>query len=195
MRNFSLLAMAFALILVAACAKAPEIEMQSSQAAMQAAVGAEAAEYALGTYQMAVDTLKAAEAALKEQDAKFGLFRNYGKVKQLFASAQALAEKANAEAVAEKERMKGELTGMLVGTQALLDSANVMLTKAPRGKGSKADIELIKTDLASAATAMDQAKADFEGGRYKAALAGLTGIQDKARSILAEIEAAFALKK
>jgi hypothetical protein len=194
MKSVSLLVAALSLVLVTGCSKAPVIEIQNSEAALQAALGAEAPEYAPKAYQMAVDSLNAAQDAKKEQDSKFGLFRSYGKATQMYVTAQAMAEKAKAQAIAEKERMKAELTAMLGETQALLDSANVVLEKAPRGKGTKADLEMIKTDLASAIPAFEQAKADFDGGKYMAAKAGMDAVQNKVRGIITELQAAFAKK-
>lgn len=194
MKSVSLVMAALALVLIAGCSKAPVIEMQNGEAALKAALGAEAAEYAPAAYKMAVDSLNAAQDAKKEQDGKFGPFRSYGKATQMFVSAQTLAERAKAEAIAEKERVKADLTSMLTETQALLDSANVVLAKAPRGKGAKADLEMIKADLASAVPALEQARADFDGGKYRAAKAGLEAVQGKVRGIITELAAAFAKK-
>jgi uncharacterized protein YccT (UPF0319 family) len=79
---------------------------------------------------------------------------------------------------------------MLTQAKALLDSADAVVKKAPRGKGSKADIELIKTDLAAAVMQYDEAMADFNNGKYKAAKAKLEAMMAKANSVIAEIEKA-----
>ncbi len=190
MKVFSVLAAVAIVVMGVGCSKAPELEMQNAEAALKAALSAEAPEYAAQAYQMAADTLSAAKAAKAEQDAKFGLLRSYGKSAQLFASAQRLAERAAAEAKAEKERVRGELSAMLAQTQALLDSANVVLANAPRGKGSTVDLDLIRLDLTAAGEALDQAKADFEAGRFRAARAGFEAVQGKAVGVIEEIQKA-----
>lgn len=193
-KRVSIVMAALALLFVAGCSKAPEVEMKNADAAMQAAVTAEAEQYAPEAYRIAMDTLNAAKAAKTEQDSKFALFRSYGKSKQSFISAVALAEKASADAATEKERVRLEVMDLITKTQAVIDSATVALEKAPRGKGSKADLEMIGNDLASTTSAFAAAKADFDGGKFLAAKAKLEAVQSKARSIIAEIEAAKAKK-
>lgn len=194
-KRVSLSLAALALLLVAGCSKAPVAEMQNSQAAFDAAVAAEVEQYAPEAYRMAKDTLDAAQAAKQEQDSKFALLRSYGKSKEMFVAAQALADKAKTEAIAEKERVKAEVTEMITTAQAEIDKATAALASAPRGKGDKADIELIKGDLASVTTAFAEAKADFDGGKYLTAKAKVEAVITKAQSISAEIEAAKAKKK
>ncbi len=193
-KRISIILAALALFLVAGCSKAPEAEMQNADTAMQAAVTAEAEQYAPQSYQIAMDTLNAAKAAKTEQDSKFALFRSYGKSKQMFIAAQALSEKATTDAQAEKERVRQEVMGMMTQVQAVIDSATVALAKAPRGKGSKADIELIKADLDAVNNGFAAAKADFDGGKFLAAKAKFEAVANKARGIIGQIEAAKAKK-
>jgi len=193
-KRVSIILAALALFLVAGCSKAPEAEMQNADTAVQAAVTAEAEQYAPQSYQIAMDTLNAAKAAKIEQDSKFALFRSYGKSKQMFIAAQALSEKATTDAQAEKERVRQEVMGMMTQVQAVIDSATVALAKAPRGKGSKADIELIKADLDAVNSGFAAAKADFDGGKFLAAKAKFEAVANKAQGIIAQIEAAKAKK-
>ena len=193
-KRVSIILAALALFLVAGCSKAPEAEMQNADTAVQAAVTAEAEQYAPQSYQIAMDTLNAAKAAKTEQDSKFALFRSYGKSKQMFIAAQALSEKATTDAQAEKERVRQEVMGMMTQVQAVIDNATVALAKAPRGKGSKADIELIKADLDAVNSGFAAAKADFDGGKFLAAKAKFEAVANKAQGIIAQIEAAKAKK-
>lgn len=193
-KRVSLVFAALAVLLVVGCSKAPEMEMNNATTAMQAAQTSEAEQYAPDAYKMAQDTLAAANAAKTEQDSKFALFRSYGKSKEMFAAAQTLADKAKADADTEKERVRQEVTGMITETQAAIDAATAALAKAPRGKGSKADIEMIKNDLASVTTAFDQAKADFDSGKYLVAKTKLEAVKAKAESITNEIQTAAARK-
>jgi hypothetical protein len=164
--------------------------MAAANQAMDAAKMAEAQDYAMDAYRVAQDTLNAAMALKTEADGKFALFRNYGKSKEMFIRAQSLANDAASKAAQEKERVRVEVTEMMTQAKALLDSANVALTKAPRGKGSKADIELIKTDLAAAQTAFDDANMDFNNSKYKAAKAKLDAMMQKTNMVIMEIDKA-----
>ena len=185
----------FALMVVVGCSKPPEQEISAANQALDAAKMAEAQDYALDAYRVAQDTLNAAMALKREADGKFVLFRSYGKSKDMFVRAQGLANEAATKAAAEKERVRIEVTDMMAQVKAALDSADVALKKAPRGKGSKADIELIKTDLAAAVMQYDEATADFNNGKYKAAKAKLEAMMQKANMVIAEIDKARGIKK
>jgi multidrug resistance efflux pump len=183
-----------ALLLMVGCAKAPEQEIQTAKAAMDVATSAEAEAYASDAYRMAMDTLNAAEAAKQAADAKFSLFRSYGKSKELYARAEVLAKEAQATAESEKELVKVEAADMLTQAKQALDDATAALAKAPRGKGSKADIELIKNDLTAASAKYDEAKTDFDAGKYAAARTKLEAVMQKAQSLSEEIAKAASKK-
>jgi len=161
---------------------------------MQTARSAEAEQYAPQAYRVAMDTLNAAQAAKQEQDSKFALFRSYGKSKQMFISAQGLADKAAAEARAEKERMRAEVADLITRVQAAVDAATAALDAAPVGKGNKADIELIRNDLASINQGFADAKNDFTAEKFIQAKSKLEAVMNRATGIISEIEAAIAKK-
>lgn len=191
-KQASLILMVLAVFLVASCSKPPEAEIQSAEAALQAARAAEAEDYASASYQKAMDALNAAKAAKEEQDAKFALFRKYGPVKDMYVSAKTLADEAKSEAEVEKERVANEVRELVTQAQAAIDSATVALEKAPRGKGSKAEIELIKASLDSVRESFVQAQADVNAGKFKIAKSKLESVIERANGIVTEIEAAKA---
>lgn len=184
----------FALLAFVSCAKPPEQEIQKANSAIEAARTTEAEEYAPDAFQVAMDTLNAANAAKTEADGKFALFRSYGKAKELFVRAEGLANEAATAAQTEKERVKEEVTGLLTQAKTVLDSADAALKKAPKGKGSKADIELIKGDLDAANAAYTDAQNDFTAGKYKSAKEKVEAATQKAQAVISEIEQAKAKK-
>jgi hypothetical protein len=183
-----------ALLMVIGCGKAPENEMQTAEAAFETAAEYETEDYAPEAYKMAMDTLNAAKAAKEEADSKFALFRGYGKSKELFARAEVLIQQAQSSAEEGKERVKQEASNLIVDAKSALDAASQALNKAPRGKGSKADLELIKNDLNAANEAYEEAKIDFDAGSYAAAKTKLQAVMNKAQSISDEIAKAAAKK-
>jgi hypothetical protein len=183
------------LILLAGCGEAPVEQIAGTQDAIQKAKSAEAETYATDAYKMAADTLRAAMAAKEQADSKFKLLRSYKETERLAARAEVLANEAASQARAEKERMRGEVADLLSSTRNALDSAYVALKKAPQGKGSKAEIELMKSELAAAETALTGARTDFEAERFEPAKAKLEAAMDKARGISEEIAAAVAKMK
>ncbi|OGC96692.1 MAG: hypothetical protein A2W25_03355 [candidate division Zixibacteria bacterium RBG_16_53_22] len=182
------------LAIMIGCSKAPEAEMQNANAAMEAAKMAEAETYAGELFNAAQDTLNSAMAAKQEQDSKFALFRSYGKAKEGFVAAEQMFNNAATEAAAEKERVRVQVEQMMVEVKAVVDSAVMALQKAPRGKGSKADIELIKTDLAAVQAQLVEAEADFATGKFMAVKSKLEAVAQKARAIIDEIAVASGKK-
>jgi hypothetical protein len=195
LKRVSLVIAALALLLIAGCSKPPEAEMQAAQAAIDAARAAEAEQYVPAVFRMASDSLNAANAAKQEQDSKFALFRSYGKSKEMFIRAKALADNAASEAAAEKERVRVQVEGLITQAQAAIDSANAALAKAPKGKGNKAEIELIKNDLAGLGAQFEDAKNNFTAGKYLVARSKVEAVIQKANSIINEIAMAAAKKK
>ncbi|MFZ5434681.1 MAG: hypothetical protein ACOZB3_13020 [Calditrichota bacterium] len=185
---------AAALLLIAGCAKPPEVEMNAAGAAIEAARTAEAETYAPQAYKMAMDTLNAAKAAKVEADGKFALFRSYTTAKNLFVSAQALGQKAAGDAAAEKERVKAQVADMMAQCAAALATADSALAKAPVGKGNKADIELIKNDLTAINNAFADAQKDNDAGKYAIARTKFDNVMKRAMAIQQEIANAAARK-
>jgi hypothetical protein len=194
-KRITLILAALALLaLIVGCSKPPEAEMAKAQASMQAAQTAEAETYVPDSWRAANDTLNAANAAKQEQDSKFALFRSYGKAKDMFVKADEMFTNAASEAATEKEKVKQQVQMQLTDAKAVLDSAAVALKKAPRGKGSKADIALIQTDLDAANTMYTDAENDFNSGKYMIAKGKVEAVVLKAHSVMDEIAAAAAKK-
>jgi len=75
--------------------------------------------------------------------------------------------------------------------QAAIDEAKALLEKAPKGKGSKADIEAMKADLAGIEVSYAEVQAaidaeDYFGAKDKAAV-----VKEKAAGISQQVQAAI----
>ncbi|MFH1863040.1 MAG: hypothetical protein ABH878_09560 [bacterium] len=181
---------ALVMLILLGCSKPPEQEMQMASSAFDAAKAVEAELYAPEAYRAAMDTLNTAQAMKTEQDGKFALFRGYGKSKEMFVNAEAMANQAKTEAEAEKERVKMLVTDLLAQAKTSLDATTAAFSKAPRGKGARADLELIKSDLDAIVASYDAATADFNNGKYLAAKSKLEVIMNKAAQLQEEISMA-----
>ena len=143
----------------------------------------------------AINAAKAAlEAELKAQEGKFALTRSYAKAAELAAAAKAAADKAAADAAAGKEAMKAEVSGRVESVKASVAAAKNMLAKAPKGKGSAADIAAMKSDLAGIEASFAEIETAISAGKYKDAKAKLDAAQQGADRIKADIEAAITAK-
>lgn len=195
LKRIALILAAIALLaMFVGCAKAPEAEIAKANQSVEAARAAEAETYVPDSYRAAMDTLNAANAAKTEADGKFALFRSYGKAKNLYVKADEMFTNTASEAATEKERVRVEVTQMLTQAKAAIDSATAALAKAPRGKGSKADIELIKGDLDAASAAYTDAENDINSGKYMAARAKVEAVVQQAHKVINDVAEAAARK-
>jgi hypothetical protein len=191
-RVLSLLVALAAAVVVTGCSKAPEAELATSEQAMSNAQMAEAEAYAPASYQQALDSLNAAKVEIQNQDSKFALFRGYGRSKEILVTAKALADKAVTDAEAAKEQVRMEDDTLMTSIDGLLTTTRAALAKAPRGKGTKADLDLIAADLASVESAYQGAVADYNEGKYLVGKSKLETAVNQLNRINADIEAAKA---
>lgn len=195
LKKFMLGTAVVAMFAFAGCSQPPEAEMAAAQSGLQQAMAAEAADYAPEALKQLQDSLNAIMAMKTQEDEKFALFRSYTAVKDGFVGAEAMAKNVATQAAQGKEAMMNEVTTMMTTVQAALDSTTALVNKAPVGKGNKAEIELIKNDLASVSASMADAAADFQNGKYKAAKAKLEAVMSNATRISGEITNAMMMKK
>jgi trimeric autotransporter adhesin len=181
-------------VLAGACAQPPTTIVDGAKAALEAAKAAEAGDYAAGALAEAQTAQAALEAELKAQEGKFALTRSYTKTAELAAAAKAAADKAVADAAAGKEAMKSEVAGSIETVKASVAAVKDLLAKAPKGKGSAADIETMTTDLAGIEASFADADSAFAAGKYQDAKAKLAAAQQGADKIKADIDAAIAAK-
>ena len=69
--------------------------------------------------------------------------------------------------------------------------AKSLLSKAPRGKGSKADIEALKADLKGLEESLVEVKAAVEAEDYGAAIEKANSIKEKAAEVSTQITEAM----
>jgi len=183
------------LVLMVGCAKPPQAAIDSAKSALDAANAAEAAEYAGDSLKSAEDALAALNQELKAQEEKFALFRSYKKAEELAGAAKAAGEKAAADAEAGKEAAKMAATEAIASLNTALTEAKEMLDKAPRGKGTQADLEMMKADLSGAETAAGEAQSLLDAGKYNDAKAKADAAMDTITRTKDAIMAAMEARK
>jgi hypothetical protein len=163
-----------------ACAKAPAEEVNATKGALDAAVAEGAQQYTPEDYKVVADQLAAANAEIKVQEEKF--FKNFDKAKQMLAKAKADAEALKGKVAQRKEELKQAAIATLEQANTALVEAKELLAKAPKGKGSKAEIEAMATDLAGVEAMIPEVQPMIDGGDF-------IGANEKANAILARINA------
>ena len=184
-----------ALVWITGCAKPPQADIDAANAALSAARSAEAGEYAADSLRAAEDAIAKVNGELKVQEEKFALFRSYKQTATLVADAKAAGEKATADAKAGKQRAMQEATDAISQAKAALTEGKEMLTKAPRGKGTQADLQQLEADLAGAETTVADADAAFASERYKDAKAKAGSAMSTIGSVKSAVEQAIAARQ
>jgi hypothetical protein len=192
--NVKLLAMILGLALtVAACGAPPTSDLDAAKTALDSAVAAGAGEYAAASLTAVQDAQAALDAELKAQEGNW--FKSYTKAAELAAAVKTAGEKAAADAATGRETAKNDATVAIGDAKTLLTEAQALLDKAPKGKGSAADIEAMKTDLATAATAIAEAESALGNGKFLDAKAKTESARNTANTVKTAVEAAMAAKK
>ena len=180
-------------VAAAGCASPPKADIDAAKAALEQATTAGAGQYAAESLKAAQDAQAALDAELKAQEGKW--FGSYAKAKELAAAAKAASDKAVADAASGKEKAKAEAAAAINDAKTALSEAQALLDKAPKGKGSAADIEAMKGDLTTAGTAITDAEAALGGDRILDAKAKAESAKAAATSVKTAVEAAMAAKK
>lgn len=180
-------------VAAAGCGAPPKADIDAAKAALDQATAAGAGEYAAQSLKAAQDAQAALDAELKAQEGKW--FASYDKAKELAAAAKAAGEKAVADASAGKQQAKADATAAIDEAKSLLTEAQGLLDKAPKGKGSAADIEAMKGDLATAGTAITDAEAALTAERFVDAKAKAESAKATATTVKTAVEAAMAARK
>jgi hypothetical protein len=184
---------ALALIgLISGCSKAPVTELDESETALKDAGQADAQDYVPQLYKQASDSLNAAKVEMQNQDSKFSMFRNYDRTKELLSASKNLASQAQEKAALEKERIR-QLDSVLISElETMIAQTKTALAKAPRGKGTKVDLEMMKADLTSAEGALTGATEDFRTGAYMTAKSKLEAAKAQVSAVKGQIDTATA---
>jgi len=179
----------FALSIFTSCAKQPTEQMESAKAAIAAAAKEGADVYAAEDLKKLNDQMQAATDEVTTQSKKF--FKKYGPAKEMLAKVQADADALKATIPAKKEAAKNAAIQAQTDAKAALDQAKELLAKAPKGKGTKADIDAMKADLAGLETSYAEIQTAIDGQDYFGASSKAATIKEKANAVSDQVKAAM----
>ncbi len=177
------------IFLLVGCAKQPTEEISAAKASVDAVVAEGAQKFAAEDAKKLNDSMQAAQDEIKVQDGK--TFKNYAKAKELLAKVKADAETLKAGLAAKKEEAKKNAAAAQEAAKASVAEAKALLAKAPKGKGSKADIEALKADLKGIEDSLAEVKSANDSEDYNAAIEKSNAIKDKAAAISDQIKKAM----
>ena len=180
-----------ALLVLAGCAKQPTDGINAAQKAIEDAKTAGAEKYMPEDSKKIADSLSAAQNEIKTQEGKFFLSRNYDKAKELLAQVKAEAEKVQADIPAKKEEAKKNALVSQEAAKASLKEAKVLLTKAPMGKGARADIAALKGDVKGLEDSLPELQKLIDNEDYVVAIDQAKAIKEKADGVSNQIKEAM----
>jgi hypothetical protein len=169
--------------------------VNAARSALEAAKTSGAADYAPSALASAESAQAALDAELKAQSEKFAPTRSYTKAAELAAAAKSASEAASAAAVSGKEQMKAEATTLIAGVRGSIDVAKQALAKAPKGKGTAADLEAMTADLAGVEASLGEMDAAVAAGNYKDAKVKAEAAKATLDRIVADVQAAIDAKR
>jgi hypothetical protein len=177
-------------ISVAACGKQPEAEIEAANTALNAAANDGSEVYVAEDFRRINEAMDAAMEEVKIQDGK--LFKNYDKANEMLAGVQAEALAVRDLAVAERERLRLQAGADLEAARAAVGSSREMLNNAPAGKGSAADIMMMKADVSGLEGSLAEIEAMVAAGDYAEASERAKAVGEKATAISTEVQVALA---
>ena len=175
------------------CAKQPTQQMDAAKAAIQAVVDAKGSIYAKDELNKLNGDLQAAMDEVTAQSKKF--VKKYGKAKEMLAAVVTNADAAKALIPGRIADAKAAAEAAVNDAKTAWEEAKALLEKAPKGKGTKADIEAMKADLAGLETAMGDVQAAMTAEDYFGAKDKAIVIKEKAVAIAEQVNAAIAKVK
>jgi uncharacterized coiled-coil DUF342 family protein len=171
------------------CAKQPTQQMDAAKAAVQAVATAKGDVYAKDELNTLQKDLQAATDEVNAQAKKF--FKKYGKAKEMLAKVVTDADAVKAQIPGRIEAAKKAAEMAINDAKTAFDGAKALLEKAPKGKGTKADIEAMKADLGGLETQMTEVQNAMTAEDYFGAKDKATAIKDKAAAIAEQVQKAI----
>jgi len=191
-RFFLAIATVAAVALMTSCAKVPQEALDAASAALESAKTVQTDVYFPAEFAALNDSLTVMLQNIETQKSKSA--KDFKAIK---LNAEAITLKAGelaGQVEAKKAEVKAEAETMMAGAKTLLDEANALILKAPKGKEGKAVVEEIKNELTVIETSLTDTQALFDGGtnyvqvvdKLKAATEGLNGIIAELKEAMAK---------
>lgn len=183
------------MVILAGCAKSPTQEIDGVKKAVEAAKAGGGEKYLPEETKKVDSNLSAALDEIKTQDSKFALFRNYDKAKQMLADVKTNTEKVKTDTAVKKEEAKNSAIAGQEEAKKAIKEAKALLGKAPKGKGTAADIAAMKADIKGLEDFLPEIQQLIDKEDYLAAIDKAKGIKEKAGSISNQVQEALAKVK
>lgn len=191
MKRMMTMLLAPVLFLAVGCSQAPNDKLSETEKAVMDAKLAGAQAYVAEDYAKLEGMLTNAKKEMDDQNAKFGLFRDYGKTEQLLTSVQAETPKLLEETAKKKAEAKDVALKAHEAAKKAVKKAQALVAKAPVGK-DRAAVEAIKNDAKALTASLDDVQLAMDAEDYLTAQAKAKAVQDKSLALSSEVHGALA---
>ncbi len=173
-------------VVLTSCGKKPQVEIDTVNAAIEAAKSAEAATYLPAEFAALQDSLNSVMTAITAKESK--MFKNFKTEIARLGEVTALANTVTSNVAAKKEEVKAEVSGMMTSIKTVIDENALLIPKLPRGKEGAAVIEQIKADVATVDAAVAEAQGLLDKGAFMDAMNKIKAAMEKAEGLNAEVK-------
>ena len=172
-------------LIITACSKLPQAEIDAANAAVEQARNAGADIYVPDSYIALQDSLKGVMTGIESQESK--LFKNYTEAAAQLEGVTKYATEVKQQAETKKEELKMEIQNTIAEVKTLIETSRQLILEAPRGKEGTSALVAIKGELDAIETSINQTNEQFESGDYLATMGQANAAKEKAASIQAEL--------
>jgi hypothetical protein len=177
------------ILLFAGCSKQPAEDITAAKSSVDGVIAEGADKYAPEDAKRINDELATAMDEVKTQDGK--IMKNYSKAKEMLVKVKADAEALKAGLAVKKEETKNNALAAQEAAKTTIKEAKTLLAKAPKGKGSKADIEAMKADLKGLEDSLADVQSAMDTEDYASAAEKATSIKEKAAEVSSQVTKAM----
>jgi hypothetical protein len=178
------------LLLMVGCSQAPADKLGEAEKAVMDAKLAGAQAYVAEDFAKLEGMLNNAKKEMDDQNAKFMLFRDYGKTEQLLASVKAETPALLEETAKKKEEAKAVALKAHEAAKQAVKKAQALVSKAPVGK-DRAAVEAIKNDAKALTASLNDVQMAMDAEDYLTAQAKAKAVQDKSLALSSEVRGAL----
>ena len=175
--------------LFVSCSSVPQVQIDSANAAVEAAKAVEADLYLPQEYQLLVDSLNAVLASIeaeKEESVGARDFKPYvEKLNNLVAQAETV--KVNAET--QKAQVRIEVQDAIVALTSLVAENKEIISKTPVTSRNKADLESMQNELTMVEASITELNTLVNNGDYLTAFAKVNESNAKAAAMKEALQA------
>lgn len=186
----------FVVIMISACSKLPQLEIDAANAAIAEATATGAEIYNLDNYLALQDSMKAVMEEIEVEQSKF--FKKFGPIEAHLGQIVVMANEVKMQTEANKEEMKQEIITTLSEANRLLTENRQLVTEAPKGKEGATVLLAIKGELDAIQASINETNNMLAGENYIETLGKAKSVQQKAQLIndeLTEVIARYKGKK